>query len=121
MGEGQPEDQGLVFENTPLQNLKNILSEVDASAQVNSSGSSSANLDGALQEGVSKARVQKIIDDLTELPQQRLSPLEIKQIVCDLRRMREDADGQGLINVFDHAAVVRLDDIAKKFSATKLE
>lgn len=112
MGEGQPEDQGLVFENTPLQNLKNILSEVDASAQVNLSEPSDG---GSSQEGVSKARIEKTLDDLTKLPQQQLSPLAVEQIVDELCGRRESAGPKGPVSVFDHTAVVKLETILKNF------
>ena len=112
----QPRDQGLVFENTPLQNLKNILSEVDASAQVNLNEPSRGALRRApVQEGIAKARIQKTIDDLTGLPGQRLSPLAIEQIVYDLCVKREGAGRKGSARVFDNAAVARLEAILKNF------
>lgn len=112
----QPWDQGLVFEYTPLQNLKNILSEVDASAQVNLSEPSCRALQRApVKEGVAKARIQKAVDDLMGLPRQYLSPLAIEQIVYDLCVKREGAEHKGPVSVFDNAAVVKLGAILKNF------
>ena len=116
MSEGQPKDQGLVFEYTPLQNLKNILSEVDASAQVNLSEPSVGALQKAVdKEGIVKARIQKTVDDLMGLPGQHLSPLAIEQIVYDLCVKREGAEHKGPSSVFDNEAVAKLESILKNF------
>ncbi|GEM_PF-6356541 len=117
MSEGQPENKDLIFENTPLQNLKNILSEVDASAQVNLSEPSVGTAKGAPKsEGVSKAKIQRAIDDLTGLPGQQVSLLTIGQIVDDLCGKPAGADQKSPFNALDHAAVVNLEAILKNFN-----
>lgn len=81
-------DKDLSLENTPLQNLKNILSDADASIEQEANkipGAYKSQQSVLLEKkGVSKSALQEIVDKLFSTPGQYISPASIGQIMCTL-------------------------------------
>lgn len=81
-------DKNLSFENTPLQNLKNILSEADASMELeaNKSPGPHKSQHSVLFEkkGISKSTLQAVVDNLFSTPGQYVSAASVGEIMCAL-------------------------------------
>lgn len=81
-------DRDLSFENTPLQNLKNILSDADATMQLKAIGTPKKDAFGQStlfeKKGVSKSALQEAMNDLFLTQGQYISSAVVGQIVCKL-------------------------------------
>ncbi len=80
-------DKELVFENTPLQNLRNILFNADASmimqANISRPGNFSITPDPE-QKGVSKTDIRKAINKVCSVPEKYVSAAFVGRITCEL-------------------------------------
>jgi hypothetical protein len=99
-------DKELVFENTPLENLRSILSEADASAETAAPVKPSSVPDFPVRATVNKAALKGAIQALQAEPQQFMSQSFINQT---LRRFTGLAGGQE--GVFENRHVVRLEKL----------
>jgi hypothetical protein len=100
------QDQELHFENTPLENLRTILSEADASMQTPSAPVSRPD-----EATVSKADLRKAAERLAAEPQQFIAPSLIRQILAGLGPRRIDpASAQ---NIFENRHVLQLDKVIR--------
>ena len=80
-------DKELFFENTPLQNLKNILSDADASMELEAIETPNNKFGQATlfeRKGVSKSALQEAINDLVAAQGQYISSAVIGRVVCKL-------------------------------------
>jgi hypothetical protein len=102
--DGQPEyDKELSLSNTPLENLRTILSEADASAQT-APNASSTEPAGQSRPGISKEDIRRAIERLRTAPQQFLEPEAVRQLLASF--MPEQAEAR---NVFENRYVVSLE------------
>lgn len=98
----------LTFSNTPLQNLRNILFEVDTTFKAPVDKKSGLNLEWTLPSGekaVSKLELQKIILELKTMPGQYLTRADIGQIFLSICKNSEQN-----VNLF---SINRLKEIIK--------
>jgi hypothetical protein len=100
------DDQELHFENTPLENLKSILSEADASMQ------SAPSTPSPKSAGVSKNEIRKAIERLSAEPQQFVSASLVRQMLEALVPGRGDPQQSGK-KLFENQHVADLDRIIK--------
>lgn len=79
-------EKELIFENTPLQNLKNILSDADASMtkQLSLKGGQAIQEPVLLQQGVLKEEIRLVIEKIRSQQDKYLSAAFINKIVCQL-------------------------------------
>jgi hypothetical protein len=104
------DDRELVFENTPLENLRTILSEADASAQAVIPGKEEIGRPGSLiRAGVNKEDLKKVVERLETEAQQFLSRSDIGRIVAPVTRQSGSQEtGQ---SIFYNQYVVLLDQL----------
>lgn len=104
-------ESDLIFENTPLQNLKNILSEADASAQSDPDPVSGRGQESdKVQEGIAKAALKKIIEDLVQNQKQYLSEVVVGGVTHKLVKSQDVPAPK----ILDNPAIARLDSLLNK-------
>lgn len=82
----------MTFVNTPLQNLRNILSEADFSAEKSNKRDSKLVLNkvGESQEyAISKMEVKKAIRGLKDTPRQYVTRIEVSKIFFNICKEKE--------------------------------
>ena len=99
------DDKELILENTPLENLRNILSEADATAQVKPEESLNRSCGG-----VNKEEIRKIIDRLSAEPQQLLSP-EALQMILNNSIFRQNEQHDVRTSIFQNTHVIELNKL----------
>ena len=115
----QPEQgKELQLTNTPLQNLRNILSEVDATAQaVPQNGREPAENLQPLQSSaqvVSKDAIKKIVERFAVDSNQFLSPILIGQVLDELRPRSSESCLRASKKVIENTHVVELDQLLRR-------
>ena len=108
----------LFFKNTPLQNLKNILSDADASM-----GSRANNVleNNFLEQpilfeknGISKSTLQEALNELAvNTPGQYISPAAASRIVCKLCAEENRGDISKIEDLNSNISIKKLKDITK--------
>ena len=107
--DGRPEhDKELSLSNTPLENLRTILSEADASAQTEPAELPAA----ASKPSLSKGELRRIVEQLRAAPQQFLSPEAVAQMVQPLSMIDKSRDVSG--RIFENEHVLSLEKWIQK-------
>ena len=95
-------DRELFFENTPLENLRSILSDADASAKT----TAVAQPVPSNTLCISKTEIKAVADRLAAEPQQFFTPDAIRQLLMGLMRAQEPGH-----DVFGNKHVLELENI----------
>jgi len=89
-------DEELFLKNTSLQNLKNILSDADASIisrLMNGPNNDTMEKPTVFEiKSVSKSALQKAINELSGTPGQYISPSAVSRIICKLCTKEDGED-----------------------------
>lgn len=108
----------LFFQNTPLQNLKNILSDADASMESRAGNTFENNsLEQSIlfeKKGISKSALQEVLNQLlVNTPGQYISPAAASRIVCQLCAEEKSENISKIGDFSNNISIIKLRNITK--------